>query len=150
MSMFVDLTEALYLIREIVQENAPPELRYSFEPYTGRDYSGNTSSDLYKQDGDFVVFDAEIDDSRRAGPSKVSPTRGYGTIHFSYYTKDEDDDLAHKRRLEVFSYWFAEKTVKNIRFRTYAPLSTVRAMGFLCFSGVLSFDFETTPKDVIS
>ncbi len=149
MTNLVDLTEALYRIREVVQENAPADLPYSFEPYTGRDYSGNVQGDLYKQDLPFAVFDAAIDETRRAGPSKVSPTRAYGTIHLSYLTKDEDDDLAHMRQLGLFSAWFAEKTVKDIRFRTFTPTSTARVMGFLSFSGVLSFDFETTPKDVM-
>lgn len=148
MTMLIDWPEALVRVQDIVFENAPPDLRFSFETFSGRDYSANaTPGSLFDQNYDFAVFEAAVDTIRRAGPSKVSPTRGWGVLSISLHTKDQDSDIAHMRALDVFSAWFAEKTVKDIRFRTFIPSSTARVMGFLSFSGVLSFEFEIQPKD---
>lgn len=139
--------DALSRIQDIVFENIAPDQSFSFETFTGRDYSGLVKGSLFEQNNDFVVFEADVDTIRRAGPSKVSPSRAWGVLSISLHTKDQDNNLAQLGRLDVFSDWFAEKTVKDIRFRTFIPSSTSRVMGFLSFSGVLSFEYEIQPKD---
>ena len=151
MTWLVDDVEAIHRIRLIARDGmlaAFPDLPYSFDSMSGRDYSANqVPGNLFKQDGDFAMFEPEVDTTRRAGPSKVSPTRYWGTLVITLHTKDDSADLDYMRRLRVFSAWFEEKTVSDIRFRTLTPLSTSRVMGFMSFSGVLSFEFETNPKD---
>lgn len=147
--MLADTTQALEVIRDIVAANIDPTLRYSFEPMSARDFSNNYAGDsLYKQDMDFVLFEADVDTTRRAGPSVVSPSRAWGSVTITLHTKNMDDDLTYRRQVEVLSGWFTEKTVLDVRFRTYVPLPTTRVMGFLAFSGVFSFDFDLQPKGI--
>jgi len=147
MTMLIDTTESLARIRTIVFDNAAPDLLFSFEWLSARDYSGQyADGSLFDQNNPFMIFDASVDEVKRAGPSLASPTRAWGTLGITLHTKNTDDDLSNLRQLEVFSAWFAEKTVRDIRFRTFTPLGTSRAKGFLTFSGVLSFDFEIQQK----
>lgn len=153
MTWLVDDVEAIHRIRLIARDGMlaqHPLIPYGFDGASGRDYSSNKKpGNLFKQDADFVLFEPEVDTTRRAGPSKVSPTRYWGTLVISLFSKDDSADLDHQRLLRVFSGWFEEKTVRDIRFRTLTPMSTARVMGFICFSGVLNFEFETNPKDTI-
>jgi len=146
MTVLIDTVESLSRIQDIVFENAPADLLFGFEYHSGRDASGHVQNSMFDQNLDFVLFEAEIDTTRRAGPSRVSPGRAWGSLTITLHTKNSKSDITQKRRLEVLSAWFAEKTLKDIRFRTWLPLSTARVMGFMAYSGVLSFDFETQPK----
>lgn len=141
-----DVTTGLELIQDIVFENIDPTLRFTFEPMSARDVSGQYVGSLFEQNEAFVMFEAEIDDTRRAGPSQASPGRAYGGLTICLYTKNIDNAIADSRLVEVFSGWFAEKTVKGIRFRTFVPLKPSKLMGFTVYSGMLNFDFETQPK----
>lgn len=146
MTALVDTTEALSRIQDLVFSRAPSELIYGFESFSALDVSGHVAGSMFDQNADFVLFESDIDTTRRAGPSQVSPGRAWGSLTISLHTKNTDSDIARKRDLEVFSSWFAEKTLLDIRFRTFTPLGAARVMGFLVYSGVLSFDFETQPK----
>lgn len=146
--MMTSYVDALTAVRDIVFEKVPADLRFAFDFIEAEDLSPLQAGPLFRQDADFVLFEAEVDTSRRAGPSQVSPTRWWGTLAIAVNTKKIGQDIPYQRQLEQLANWFAEQTINDIRFRTFTPLSMSRVRGFASYSGVLNFDFETAPKGV--
>lgn len=144
--MMNSYVEALADIRDVVFANAPANMRFAFDFVYAEDVSDHQAGSLFDQDEDFYLFEAEVDTVRRAGPSRVSPTRYWGSLSISVNTKVFGREIPYLQALETISSWFAEKTIGDIRFRTFTPMSTSRVRGFDSYSGVLSFDFETAPK----
>lgn len=114
---------------------------YTFDVFTFEDASALGYGDLTKQDAAFLLFTSEIMNSRRAGPSLVSPTRYYADLRIEYRTKTPKT-LADCRILESVANEFAEKTVGGIRFRTFTPMPARKSEGFIVYSGIIDFDFE--------
>lgn len=135
-------TEALGLIRDIVLENIGDSTSFAFSFSEDEDISTRGAGPLFKQEDDFYLFESELVETRRVGPSFVSPTRCWGELNISLHTKNGSRELFHKNLLETVSNWFAEKTVRDIRFRTFIPMGTTRVMGFTTYSGVINFDFD--------
>lgn len=144
MLQYISDSEAI--IRELVLDQADPVLRYAFDFSEDTDVGLSNAGPLFKQDADFVLFESEVDNTFRAGPSQVSPTRCQGILAITLFTKDGAKALTHARQLEDISYWFANKTIRLVRFRPFTPLSTTRVMGFTAYSGVINFDFELQPR----
>lgn len=140
--MLQSMTDSLAFIREIVFEQVAPGTRFAFSFTDDADVGDLQAGPLFDQNEEFFLFEAEIADIKRAGASAVSPTRCRGELVVSLLTKDSMREIPNKRRLEEVSNWFAEQTIRGIRFRTFTPLSTTKVMGFTSYSGVLNFDFD--------
>lgn len=140
--MLQSMTDSLAFIREIVFEQVAAGTRFSFSFTDDQDVGDLHSGPLFDQNEDFFLFEAEVVDTKRAGASSISPTRCYGELAISLLTKNGTREIPNKRQLEEVSNWFAEKTIRGIRFRTFTPLSTAKVMGFTSYSGVLNFDFD--------
>ena len=138
------INEALIDCREVVFENAPVGTRFAFGLADDTDAGDTAAGPLFKQDGDFYLFEFDVDTTRRAGPGVNSPTRCWGTLAISLQTKDQGREIRFMRQLEQVASWFAEKTVRDIRFRTFTPLPRSRLIGFTSYQGVINFDFEVT------
>lgn len=135
-------TEALGLIRDITLDNIGAVTRFAFSFSEDEDVSALNAGHLFQQNEDFFLFEADLVDSRRVGPSQASPTRCWGELTITLYTKNPARELFHKALVEAASDWFAEKTLRDIRFRTFIPLSTAKVMGFTSYSGAINFDFD--------
>lgn len=143
---FTYVADALSAIRKIAIDNAAPTLRYAFDFTEDTDVGDTAAGPLFKQDQDFLLLETEVEQSERAGPSVASPLRYYGSLYVSAMTKTSGKDLTHLRNLEDFSAWYADKTIRGIRFRTFTPTGNPRLMGFTAYTGVINFDFEIQPR----
>lgn len=143
---FTYVADALSAIRKIAIDNAAPTLRYAFDFTEDTDVGDTASGPLFKQDQDFLLLEPEIEQSERAGPSIASPLRYYGALYVSVLTKSSGKDLTHLRNLEDFSAWYADKTIRGIRFRTFTPTGNPPLLGFTAYTGVINFDFEIQPR----
>lgn len=135
-------TELEIRFRNYVDGKVSPQTRYAYDLAEGLDLSDNKSGDLFKQNNDFVLFELGITDVRRAGPSVVSPTRVWGTLDLSLFTKATRDKVTFGGELEAFANWFQNETISGIRFREYVPTSVVPLHGFTSYNGVINFEFE--------
>ena len=134
------------VIRDTIFEKADAAMRFCFGLGDDTDAGQTAAGPLFKQDGDFFMFEAEIVDVERAGPSRSSPFRCFGTLGFSLMTKNSSRELHHRKLLEQTARWFADKTIRGIRFRSFLPVSTTQLIGFTSYSGVINFDFEMTQE----
>lgn len=135
-------TELEIRFRNYVDGKVSTQTRYAYDLAEGLDLSDNKSGDLFKQNNDFVLFELGITDVRRAGPSVVSPTRVWGTLDLSLFTKATRDKVTFGGELEAFANWFQNETISGIRFREYVPTSVVPLHGFTSYNGVINFEFE--------
>lgn len=140
------IADAHAAIREIAIDLAAPTLRYAFDFSEDTDVGLLAAGPLFKQDGDFLLLESVVEQGGRAGPSLASPLRYAGSLFLSVMTKDSGKDLSHLRNLEDFSSWYADKTIRGIRFRTFIPTGNPRLMGFMSFTGVINFEFELQPR----
>lgn len=140
--MKASITEALIHCREAVFDSVDPGTRFAFGLADDTDAGNTAAGPLFKQDRDFFLFEFDVDTTRRAGPGVNSPTRCWGTLAISLQTKDQGREIRFMRQLEQAASWFAEKTVRGIRFRTFTPLPRSRLIGFTSYQGVINFDFE--------
>ncbi len=138
------ITDALIACREVVFDSAQPGTRFAFCTSDDEDAGDSQAGPLFKQDEDFVIFEFDVDSARRAGPGALSPTRHWGTAAISIQTKTQGREIFYMRQLEQYANWFAEKTIRSIRFRTFTPLPRSRLIGFTSYQGVINFDFEVT------
>lgn len=143
---FTYVADALSAIRKIAIDNAAPTLRYAFDFTEDTDVGDTAAGPLFKQDQDFLLLETEVEQSERAGPSVASPLRYYGSLYVSVLSKSSGKDLTHLRNLEDFSAWYADKTIRGIRFRTFTPTGNPRLLGFTAYTGVINFDFEIQPR----
>lgn len=132
-------------IRDTVFEKADAAMRFCFGLSDDTDAGQASAGPLFKQNGDFFMFESEIVDVERAGPGRASPLRCYGTLAISLMTKNSRE-IHHRKLLEQTARWFAEKTIRGIRFRSFLPVSSTQLIGFTSHSGVINFDFEMTQE----
>lgn len=149
MSMLNDAADFLTRTRDVVFANAPANMLFTFDQDEFVDMSAQQAGPLLRQDNDFWLFETEIDDTRRAGPSMVSPTRCYGSLLIKLYSKRPRDEVRGLRALEEVADWFADRTIQGIRFRTFLPLTTGKESGFTSYRGVITTDFEIRPKRTV-
>lgn len=140
--MLASIVDAEIVVRDTVFDRAPADLRFAFDFTEAHDAGQVGAGPLFSQNDDFFLFETEIDDSGRAGPSQASPIRCWGHLALALYTKDGDRKFAHLRQLEGVSRWFADQTLQGVRFRSFIPTSASRVMGFTSYGGVISFAFE--------
>lgn len=142
MTRYTTTVDGEIAIRDTVFEMAPADLRFCFGLVDDTDAGSGAAGPLFKQNKEFCLFEAQIDDVGRAGPSVASPTRCFGSLAISVLSKDSAKEITNRRFLEQVSGWFTEKTIRGIRFRTFQPVSPTRLMGFTSYTGVINFDFE--------
>lgn len=114
---------------------------YTFDTVSLEDASALGYGDLAKQDQPFFLFTSEVLNSRRVGPSRVSPTRYYADLLIEYRTKTPQT-LSDLRKMESVANHFAEQQLAGVRFRTYTPMPHRKSEGFTVYSGIIDFDFE--------
>lgn len=129
-------------VREIVFNNAPPEMLFTFGISTPEDASGNQAGDLFKQDENFLLVETEILRVRRAGPSYFAPRRAWASISLGLLSKSTHNDIALLDQLENVASWFSDKTVGGVRYRQFEPLGNSPLMGFRAHDGIIHCDFE--------
>ena len=129
--------------RDVIFDRAyeKSEIPFTLDTNDYKDYTGEHRGDLFKQNGPFLIFAPTISSTRRVGPTITAPTRHYGSLYFTYLTKDPDLFTDHKL-LESVAEWFSEQTIEGVRFRTFTPLPVSKANGFTAYDGVIHFDFE--------
>ena len=139
--MLLRITDAEKTIRGKVVEmglNIP----YTFDPVNFLDASVTQKGQLLSSNAKrFLLADTTIFDSRRAGPSRVSPTRYSGSLVLALYAKNANK-LTDLDTLEGWADNFSEKTISGVRFRTFTPYTTMMYSGFAVLSGAIDFDFE--------
>ena len=145
MSWLISMNEAEKMFRDHVYAKAPADLLYAFDFAEGIDVSSNAVGPLMEQDDDFWLFEWYIDTVGRAGPSTTSPRRYWGTLDISVLTKAPRDKVKFTGMLESVANWFQDETVSGIRFRTFLPTPAAPLKGFTSYSGVINFEFETSP-----
>lgn len=139
LSSFADFDRS---VRDIVFENAPPDLKFCFSLATPIDVSANQAGDLFNQNEDFLLVETQIQGVRRAGVSWDAPRRIYADLTLSWVTKDVANDLEKLDALEEISRWFSEQTINGVRYRQLIPLGGFPLMGFMSYDGTLNCDFE--------
>lgn len=139
LSSFADFDRS---VRDIVFENAPPDLKFCFSLASPNDVSANQAGDLFSQNEDFLLVETQIQGVRRAGVSWDAPRRIYADLTLSWVTKDVANDLEKLDALEEISRWFSEQTINGVRYRQLIPLGGFPLMGFMSYDGTLNCDFE--------
>lgn len=145
MNMPESMVAAEKLFRDYVFTKCSNDMRYAFDFTEGLDVSSNAAGCLLEQDNDFWLFEWNIDNVGRAGPSRASPRRYWGALDVSVFTKAPRDKVKFTGLVEGVANWFQDETVSGIRFRTFLPNPAAPLKGFTTYSGVINFDFETPP-----
>jgi hypothetical protein len=144
--MLTSITDLHTHVRDIVFNRAPEGLRFTFDLDEAQDLGTAQAGSLLEQNADFVLFDVEVIDVRRAGPSDASPQRCHGSLTLELFSKAPLDEVAYGRQLEQLGSWFADQTLLGIRFRSFLPLRRARAHGFVAYRGAINLDFEITKR----
>lgn len=129
-------------LRSYIDSKVSPGQLYAFDFLEGWDCSDNKVGLLMEQNEDFHMFEISLDRTGRAGPSWVSPGRGWGTLDLSIFTKCRGNKVKYSKDLEIIAGWFMDETVNGIRFRSYLPTPPAPVNGFTSHNGVINFDFE--------
>lgn len=145
MTWLTSMVEAEKLFREYVFTKVSSDMLYAFDFNEGCDVSSNAVGTLQEQDKDFWLFEWIIEEVGRAGPSIASPRRYWGALDISLLTKAPRDKVKFTALLENVANWFQDETVSGIRFRTFMPIPAAPQRGFTSYSGVINFEFETSP-----
>lgn len=137
-----DLSEVEIVIRStailgVTGTNIPLAFDYS----NPQDVTNSVKGDLFKQNLPFLLVENDLVSSYRVGPSQVSPTRYTGDLHIQFFTKSPNV-IADLKFIEEFAKHFAERTIDDVRFRTFTPFSRRIDNGFTLVSGMIEFDFE--------
>lgn len=114
---------------------------YSFDVNTLEDASASGEGDLSLQNDPFFLFSSEILGVHRTGPSTLAATRYEGDLTITYFTKNPAP-VVDSALLEQVANHFAEKTLQDIRFRSFLPYPSGVRNGFTKYPGVIDFQFE--------
>lgn len=140
--MLGSLTELDTRFRDWLRTKVTPDMRYAFDFVEGLDVSVNDAGALLEQNNDFWLFELNIDDTGRAGPSQVAPRRAVGSLDVSLFTKSPRDKVKYGRKVDTVAEWFQDRTINGIRFRTFAPVPPAALHGFTAYGGVTNIEFE--------
>lgn len=140
--MLESLADFEVAVRDRVFDMAGTGYRFSFEATDAIDASDNDAGALFDQNEDFWLFEADIDDTGRAGPGASSPRRAWGSLSLTLFTKAPVNKVPALRELETVAGWFRDQTVGGIRFRSFLPVQPARIQGFTAYSGVITCAFE--------
>lgn len=138
--MRLSITDAEVTIRDTVAAMGLTQ-PYTFDLNTFEDNSANGLGNLMEQNEPFFVFSSEVVDTKRTGPSIQAATRLYCDLLISYYTK-EPVLLIDLKLTEQVAGNFAEKTLQDVRFRTFTPYPPGVRNGFTKYDGVIDYQFE--------
>lgn len=136
------ITDMEVRLRTYIDSKVTPDMLYAFDFVEGWDCSNNNAGLLMEQNADFYMFETSLDRTGRAGPSWVSPGRGWGTLDIAIFTKQPRDKVTYSKALETIAGWFIDETVNGIRFRSYLPTPPAPVNGFTSYNGVINFEFE--------
>ena len=114
---------------------------FAFDALTFEDASAAGAGNLMEQNAPFFLFSSEIIGTRRVGPTIIAPTRQNGDLTIGYFTKNPSL-LIDLGLLEQVANHFAEKTIEDVRFRTFTPYPPGVRNGFTRYDGVIDFQFE--------
>lgn len=129
-------------IRSYIDSKVTPDMLYAFDFIEGWDCGAREVGLLLEQNDEFYMFETSLNRTGRAGPSWVSPGRGWGTLDISIFTKQPRDKVKYTRLLEIVAGWFMDDTVDGIRFRSFLPTPPAPVNGFTSYNGVINFEFE--------
>ncbi len=138
--MKLSVVDADIVIRDTVAAMALTQ-PYAFDKNTFEDASAAGLGNLMGQNDPFFLFSSQILNTRRTGPAVTAPTRNYGDLTIGYFTKNPSD-LVDLALLEQVANQFAEKTIQDVRFRTFTPFPPGVRNGFTRYDGVIDFQFE--------
>lgn len=136
------LTDMEVRLRTYIDSRVPAGMLYAYDFVEGWDCSDANAGLLMEQNADFYMFETSMDRTGRAGPSWVSPGKGWGTLDLSIFTKAQRDKVKYLRLLEAVAGWFMDDTVNGIRFRSFLPTPPAPVNGFTSYNGVINFEFE--------
>lgn len=140
--MFATFADFDKAIREIVFDNAPDDMRFSFDTDLVEDVGTLDSGQLFQQNEDFWIFHYEVRRVSRAGPGHFSPRRAWVSLSISLATKKVGNSLQMLQALERVTPWFEGQTVSGIRFREFSPLPSYPLRGFEILEGEINCEFE--------
>lgn len=140
--MLASLTDLDVRFRNWLRTQVTPDMLYGYDFVEGLDVSVNDAGVLLEQDKDFWLFELNIEDTRRAGPSQVAPRRIAGSLDVSLFTKAPRDKVKYGRKVDTVAEWFQDRTVDGIRFRTFTPVPPAALHGFTAYGGVTNIEFE--------
>ena len=138
--MKLSVADAEIVIRDTVAAMGLTQ-PFAFDPNTLEDASAIGAGNLIGQNNPFFLFSSEILNTHRVGPTIIAPTRQEGDLTISYFTK-KPAFLIDLKLLEQVANNFAEKTLQDVRFRTFTPLPPGVRNGFTRYDGVIDFQFE--------
>ena len=140
--MLGSLTELDTRFRDWLRTKVTPDMLYGYDFTEGLDVSVNDAGALLEQDKDFWLFELNINDTGRAGPSEVAPRRVLGSLDVSLFTKAPRDKVKYGRKVDTVAEWFQDRTINGIRFRTFTPTPPAPLHGFTAYGGVTNIMFE--------
>lgn len=140
--MLASLTDLDVRFRNWLRTQVTPDMLYGYDFVEGLDVSANDAGVLLEQDKDFWLFELNIEDTRRAGPSQVAPRRIAGSLDVSLFTKAPRDKVKYGRKVDTVAEWFQDRTIDGIRFRTFTPVPPAALHGFTAYGGVTNIEFE--------
>jgi hypothetical protein len=140
--MLGSLTELDTRVRDFLRTKVTPDMLYGYDFVEGLDVSVNDAGALLEQDKDFWLFELNVDQVGRAGPSQVAPRRVQGSLDISLFTKAPRDKVKYGRKVEAVANWFQDQTINGIRFRTFVPVAPAPLQGFTAYGGVTNIEFE--------
>lgn len=140
--MLSSLTDMDIRFRDLLATKVTPDMIFGYDFVEGLDVSVNDAGVLLEQGNDFWLFELDIDNVKRAGPSQVAPRRILGSLSISLFTKAPRDKVKYGRRVETVANWFQDQSLDGIRFRTFVPLPPTPLHGFTAYGGVTNIEFE--------
>lgn len=114
---------------------------FTFNTETLEDASATGAGPLHLQENPFFLFDFEIINSYRVGPTLIAPTRYEADLTITYMTKTPSTVLDW-RLLETVAGHFAEQSIEQVRFRTFTPLTRSVYQGFTSYPGAIAVQYE--------
>lgn len=114
---------------------------YTFNDLTFEDASASAKGDLSAQDNPFFVFSSQILNTHRTGPAVVAASRCECDLTISYYTKTPAP-VIDSRLMEQVAAHFAERTLQDVRFRTFTPFPPNVRNSFTKYDGVIDYQFD--------
>lgn len=143
--MLQNVTDIDVIVRNVVFDRAAVGDRFCFDLFMPVDAGVQGAGELFEQNQPFFMVEVVVDETRRAGPSKMSPTHVYGGIEISVFTMDQGDPIGNKRRVEEIGRWFSDQNIETVKFHEFAPVGAGRLRGFQRYTGTVAFKFETEP-----
>lgn len=130
-------------VRNKVSEEFPDLLL----AFTFSDPISPRGGELFKQDEDFVLVLLDYT-SEDALLSDYNTARVEGAVEFYVASRDDLNDIKHKRLLEKLCRVFTHKALLGVHFRGINPGTAVSYRGFTMYPGEVPFLAKLKPQEV--